>query len=291
MKNGFDLSKALYPEEKIVVGIPTRDAVPALDRPTMVDSQNAHFLNDDDRVLGVNYKGEARAYPIKILNWHQVVNDTLGGVRVVITFCPLCGSGMAFLAGEETHTFGVSGLLYNNNLLFFDRQGDNLWCQLEKRAICGEHKGKSLEYLNTRQTKWSTWRKKHPATQVQSISTGYVRYYDREPYTGYEKRRQIFFPVEHEDPAYHPKERVAGIQVNGVHKAYPYSELARTAGTVEDQVGGHNLYVRYNPSRDLLSITDRQGKTYPHVTLFWFAWVAFYPETGVFRAADSDPEA
>jgi hypothetical protein len=286
MKNGFDLTNALYPEEKIAVGIASRDGVPPIDKPKLVEARHANLLNDEDIILGVEYNGVARAYPRKIMNWHQVVNDDFNGTPMVITFCPLCGSGMAFrreIAGQ-TRTFGVSGLVYNNNVLVFDRESESLWCQIESRAIAGPMKEQPMEYIMTHQTRWGTWRKKHPQTMALTIATGSLRYYDREPFTGYEKRGQIFFPLEHEDNRYHPKERVVGIEVHGHHKVYPYKELMKVEGGMEDKVGEQPLWIHYSPHKDFVAVQTPEGKTWPHITLFWFAWLAFHPQSEVFMA-------
>ena len=292
MKNGFDLSQAIYPEQKIITGVPSRDEIPSIDKPHLVDANEANFLNDDDIVLGLEYHGVTRAYPKKILNWHQVVNDELNGIPVAVTFCPLCGSGMSFLRDVEGQTlsFGVSGLVYNNNVLFFDRQSDSLWCQIERRSISGPLKEKALQYILTHKTRWGTWKNKHPQTRVLSTRTGYMRYYDREPYTGYEKRNQIFFPLEHQDDRYHPKEWVAGLEVNGVHKVYPMKELSKAAAGFEDQVGGKRLWIHYSVKRNFLTVKTPRDEAWPHTTMFWFAWMAFHPDSEVFSADNLEKE-
>jgi len=292
MKNQFDLSQAIYPEEKIITGVPSRDEIPSIDKPHLVDAGDANFLNDDDIVLGVEYNGVARAYPKKIMNWHQVVNDELNGTPVAVTFCPLCGSSMSFLRNVEgqTRSFGVSGLVFNSNVLFFDRESESLWCQIQSRSISGPLRKKTLQYILTHQTRWGTWKNKHPQTQVLSTRTGYVRYYDREPFTGYEKRDQIFFPLEHHDDRHHPKEWVAGIEVNGTHKAYRLKELEKAGNIFEDQLGDKSLRIHYSPKRDFLTIKTREDETWPHITMFWFAWMAFHPDSRVFSADNLEEE-
>lgn len=148
-KNGFELRRPLLPADEIVQGGPPRDGIPALDEPEFVDAGDARFLEPDDRILGISLGGSARAYPVRILNYHEIVNDRIGTEPVVITYCPLCGSGMAFASEVDGRllTFGVSGLLYNSDVLLFDRQTESLWSQLRKQAVTGPLKGLNLEML------------------------------------------------------------------------------------------------------------------------------------------------
>jgi len=111
LSNEFDLSKHSVPLDQIMLGGPGKDGIPALFNPLFIHATDAAFLTAEDRVLGLSLGQEAKAYPIKILNWHEIVNDTVGGKPVVVTYCPLCGTGIGFdaLVGEQRHTFGVSG--------------------------------------------------------------------------------------------------------------------------------------------------------------------------------------
>ncbi|HSG05403.1 MAG TPA: DUF3179 domain-containing protein, partial [Nitrospiria bacterium] len=184
---GFDLSRSSIPKEDILPGGPPKDGIPALDNPKFLKAGKAALLNSGDRVLGFSGKGEAKAYPIKILNWHEVVNDTVGGKPVVITYCPLCGTGMAFdpVVKGEHFTFGVSGLLYQSDVLMYDRQTDSLWSQILQEAVTGKMMGTRLTLLPLIHTTWEEWRKEHPNTLVLSTDTGYSRNYRRDPYEGY----------------------------------------------------------------------------------------------------------
>ena len=134
--NGFDLTDTLIPEHLIEAGGPPRDGIPAIDEPLFVDSSRAG-LSDTDRVLGLSFGAVARAYPVRILNWHEIVNDRIADQPVAVTYCPLCGSGMAFDArvGGQITRFGVSGLLYNSDVLLYDRRTGSLWSQIMARAV------------------------------------------------------------------------------------------------------------------------------------------------------------
>ena len=146
-KNGFDLSNASIPIEKILHGGPPRDGIPALDDPKFVNANHADFIQAGDRVLGVARNGIAKAYPINILNWHEIVNDQFGDEGIAVTFCPLCGTGMAFKADIQgkIRDFGVSGLLYNSDVLLYDRDSESLWSQIAREAVSGPLLGTSLE--------------------------------------------------------------------------------------------------------------------------------------------------
>ncbi|MCL7419747.1 MAG: DUF3179 domain-containing protein [Methylobacter sp.] len=222
-KNGFDLEGALVPADHILSGGPAKGGIPAIDNPRFVKAGKASFLKSDDPVLGLNYKGLARAYPINILNWHEIVNDRFGAEPVVITFCPLCGSGMAFSADIDgkAYTFGVSGLLYNSDVLLYDRQTQSLWSQLMMQAISGPHKSKPLRSLPVLHTRWEDWRTQHPETLVLSTETGFKRDYRNNPYTDYLEKPQIMFPVTAVSRRYHPKEEVLGLELEGQFKVYP----------------------------------------------------------------------
>ncbi|MGH7207036.1 MAG: DUF3179 domain-containing protein [Nitrospiraceae bacterium] len=282
----FDLSKHSVPLEQIVGGGPGKDGIPALLSPKFVLATGAWFLKEEDRVLGLSVGTEAKAYPIKILNWHEIVNDTNGGSAVVVTYCPLCGTGIGFDAriNGQRSTFGVSGLLYQSDLLMYDHQTDSLWSQIAMQAVAGPLTGTRLTPLFLEHTTWGEWRRAHPHTLVLSISTGHVRDYDRDPYLGYAERRDLMFDTTHFDPSYHPKEWVLGLEVNGTFKAYPFSELKKVKGPFMDQVNGQTVRIHLNARAQSASATDAAGKPLPSIMAFWFAWSAFHPDTQVFTA-------
>jgi len=291
--NGFDLSKALIPVEEIHSGGPAKDGIPAIDHPKFVTAKDADFLQPSDRILGLNLHNTAKAYPIKILNWHEIVNDRFNKQPVVITYCPLCGSGIAYsgLINGKPHDFGVSGLLYNSDVLLYDRQTESLWSQLKNQAISGPMKGKQLQPLVLSHTTWQDWKTQHPNTLVLDKKTGYQRDYDNNPYAGYKNSRQIYFPVKQTDERFHPKEQVLGLSINGKTRAYPFTELAKLSGELTDDLGGQSIVVKYDHQHQTGRIIDSQTrKEIPSQITFWFAWYAFHPETEVFLAAEKqDP--
>jgi hypothetical protein len=282
--NGFDLSNAAVPVGKILSGGPPRDGIPAIDQPRFVDADQDRLLQPKSLVVGVYLEGISRAYPIAILNWHELVNDRFGDSAVVVSYCPLCGSAMVFAAeqGGRTLQFGVSGLLYNSDLLLYDRQTESLWSQISAEAISGEMVGRRLKLLPSVLTSWQRWLAEHPGTQVLSSDTGYRRDYQRSPYADYEHNEQIYFPVEFLSRRYHPKERVLGLALNGQFKAYPFVELAKLPQPeLEDRFAGQRLKIRF----DLASRSGRvfaDGGELPVVNSFWFAWYSFHPESEIF---------
>ena len=231
-QNGFDLSSSSIDESEIFQGGPPRDGIPSIDKPNFIAAIKAD-LSATDRVLGIEVNGEFRAYPIRILNWHEIVNDEFNDEKIVVTFCPLCGTGMVYSAtiDDQPRTFGVSGLLYNSDVLLYDRETQSLWSQILSTAISGPSKGKKLTPLSVSHTSWKDWKDTHPQTDVLSTNTGFQRDYQRSPYGDYNESRTLYFPVSANSKRYHPKERVLGITVNGKHKAYPFTELAQAGGS------------------------------------------------------------
>lgn len=288
--NGFDLSNSLLPVEQIFHGGPPRDGIPALSNPKLIKAAQAEYLQSTDRVVGVVLHGEARAYPIAILNWHEIVNDEINGQHFAVTYCPLCGTAVAFEAsidGKATD-FGVSGLLYNSDVLLYDRETESLWSQILGKSVAGKRVGKHLTPIPISHTTWRDWRSKHPATQVMSDETGHFRDYGRNPYAGYEESRSTYFAVNNEAPdTYHPKEVVVGLGIDGIYKAYPFIELDKQGKRrFSDSVNGTNFNFEWDSDNRNITITDTAGKPVASIQGFWFAWFAFHPDTEVFRAAD-----
>lgn len=302
IKNGFDLSESDISPQHIYSGGPPKDGIPSIDSPQYSPAFQSSFLKPQDRVLGVVINGQAKAFPVSILNWHEIVNDHNTDFPFVITYCPLCGTGMAFIPPQHTPAlasglsagthdskpsqFGVSGLLYNSDVLFYDRDTESLWSQLLGKAISGPLRGSRLEALPLAHTTWAHWRKQHPQTLVLNRNTGYPRNYNKSPYQGYERSRAIFFPVQNRPMAvYHPKEQVLGVQISDQFKAYPYVELAKYKHqSFKDSVNHQEIEIIWNEEHQFAKALDAQGREIPTVVAYWFAWFAFHPQTQVFQA-------
>lgn len=285
--NGFDLSDLSIDHKYMRSGGPPRDGIPSIDTPRFATATDADsFLSADDRVLALSLNGIKKAYPIKILDRHEIVNDRFGSQPVAITYCPLCGSGMAFDADiDGPKSFGVSGLLYNSDVLLYDRQTESLWSQISSTAVTGTMQGKKLTALPIEHTTWKSWRSRHPDTLALSTRQGIYPpdVYDQVVYHGYENSRRIWFPVKNQSKALHPKAWVLGVTIDGQSKAYPLENLPTEGETVADTVGGQPLSIRYDAASDTASAFDAQGTPIPATRLFWFAWYAFHPDTALFE--------
>ena len=218
------------------------DGIPPLDQPRHVSADEADFMDPAEPVVGLAFGGEARAYPLRILDWHELVNDRLGGVPFALSYCSLCGSAIPYEARVEgaVRRFGTSGLLYRSNKLMWDRKTDSLWSQLTGEAVLGpaaKAPGR-LTALPSVVTRWADWRVRHPETSVVSLATGYKRDYALgQPYGGYFMSPQKLFPTSGTRQDLPQKERVFGLYRGGRAKAW---SLARLTGDIvrNDSVGG-----------------------------------------------------
>lgn len=282
--NGFNLNDALIPADEIFQGGPPKDGIASVDKHQFIAARQA-TLKPDQRVMGVSFAGQIRAYPINILNRHEVVNDRFGDYYVAVTYCPLCGSGMVFRAPEphQALTFGVSGLLYNSDVLLYDRETDSLWSQLRMQAVSGLRKGEKLNMLPASHTSWQDWLSRHPDTQVLSDDTGFGFDYSRDPYADYKRSGDTWFPVAHNNSAYDKKAWVAGVLIEGKAKAYPFKELALSSGDFVDEVGGKTIRVEWLNDARSVRIYDEEGRELPVVSAYWFAWYGFYPDTLIYK--------
>ncbi|MEO9588609.1 MULTISPECIES: DUF3179 domain-containing protein [Marinobacter] len=286
-KNGFDLSDALIPVDEIHRGGPPRDGIPSIDSPKFVPASGELPWREDDLVMTYDQGQERYAFPIGILNWHEIVNHGAIEKPVLITFCPLCGTGMAFDPRVEgrTLTFGVSGLLYNSDLLMYDHQTESLWSQIEGRAISGSLAGSELEPVAIRHELWRKWRNRvGDAGLVLSTDTGHRRNYRQSPYGDYDHSERLYFPVSSTSRKYHPKTWVLGWTYNGESKAWPFPELADHGdGELEDQIGGRKVSIHFDADVPSAELRDESGKLLPATRAFWFAWYTFHPETQIFE--------
>ncbi len=285
-RNGFPLDDALVPAKEIRSGGPGKDGIPALIDPDFVAADEASFLTDKDRVLGISHNGVIRAYPIRILNYHEIVNDLLGGDAIVVTFCPLCGSGMAFYSNisDARLLFGVSGLLYNSDVLMYDLQTQSLWSQLMSQAISGPMKGQRLTTLAISHTTWKEWKSRHPETEVLTTQTGFRRNYRVDPYPNYGRSGRLYFPVNQSSKLYKRKALVMGLEIDGRFKVYPFDELEEGQARFSDEFQGISFDVLFDEENKTARILRADGIEIPTTIAFWFAWYAFHPESEVFTA-------
>lgn len=281
-KLGFKLDNATIPVAEIVGGGPPRDGIPSIDRPKFVPASQARFLSNNDMIVSFTHEGETRAYPLRILVWHEIVNDRIGDLAVNVSYCPLCGSAMVFDRTIEGRVleFGVSGLLYQSDVLMYDRQTESLWSQLEMAAVSGPHVGQRLRLLPAQHMTWQAWKTEHPNGRVLSTDTGHRRDYRRQPYGGYERSPQLLFPVKSNRRDLPTKAWVAGVVIDGVARAYPHDRLPDGVA-IDDRVGSTPVRVRFDRASRRFTITEADGAPVPFTPAFWFAWQAFHPDTTV----------
>lgn len=307
---GFDLSNLKVPEAQFVgSGLP-RDGLPVLDFPPLfspgqVDStlrsRRSKYLVSGDRVIGVRLNGQARAYPVNVLNWHEVVNDTLGGRPIAVTYSPLCDAAVVFdrrLGSESAELFGHSGLLYNSNLVLYDRRpehrGESLWSQLQARAIAGPAAAeeRALRVVPCALVTWQDWRRSHPETTVLKPDPARMDRYKRNPYVSYYGSDLLRFPTAPLPPEGGPdlKTRCLILGRGGSYTVYPLSlpgESFGRSGAEEEGVEPIAMSASAaGRAGDLERILqagadgedlDRRGGTETFYS-FWFAWYACRPE-------------
>jgi hypothetical protein len=230
--------------ETFVTANPFIDGIPPIDNPkffTANEYENSNYFDGDTRVLGIVVNGIARAYPIDILDYHEIVNDVIDGQHVSITYCPLTGSGLPFLTSEMADTtFGTTGFLYENNLIFYDRETVTYWSQMSNSFWCSEieHKVRSFPTIPVIETTWNAWRNIHPNSEVLTRDTGYIRNYDAPNYGNYYETSDIYFPSQYwmgKDPLYakfdfHNKEQTLILPDFNTYRSslFPYSELEKS---------------------------------------------------------------
>jgi len=278
------------PWDEVQQGCSARDCIPSIDEPRFVAAEDADFLGPADYVMGLEVNGQARAYPIAILNYHEIVNDEIGGRPVVITYCPLCGSGLAFdrRFGDRVVEFGVSGLLRKNDLILYDRTTESLWQQITGRAFAGPMRGEELRTLPVSMARWERWRAAHPDTRVLSTDTGFERpYANRTPYGDYDESERLLFPVAY-DRRLHPKTVVHGVETGDASFAITESELA-AQGEVE-QSGNPGVRWRMLPSGQVTAQALDTGEELVTHRMFWFAWYSFHTTTQLYTKSDASDE-
>ena len=245
-----DFSKRSVPYNEIFSGGVSRDGIPPIDNPKFLTVEEAgDWLEDLEPVVALEIDGEARAYPLQIMTWHEIVNDTVGGVPVAATFCPLCNSAIVFERRLDgvVYDFGVSGMLRNSDLIMWDRQTESWWQQLTGKAIVGELTGQWLPIVPATIVAWQDFRATYPEGQVLSRDTGYGRNYGSNPYVGYDKVGEspfLFFGKE--DGRLLPTERVAALTIGDEAIAFPFSFL-EAEGVVQYRAGEQELVVFFRP--------------------------------------------
>jgi len=317
----------LIPISEVKDGGPGKDGIPSIDMPIFLDANDpvTNYLNDDDLVVGVVNGGEAKAYPHLILDWHEVVNDIIGNAFATISYCPLTGTAFAWesMVNGVKSTFGVSGLLYNTNLILYDRSTDSNWSQMGLKCVNGDRIGDEPKLLDVIETNWGTWKSLYPNSQVLSQDTGFNRPYGEYPYGDYKTNHEFFiFSASPSNSALPNKERVYAIINGKKSKVYQFEKF--TGGIAIKETFNGNEYVvvgnneiiyafELNESQSALNFqyefdnsevffSDNEGNKWSvfgsaiegprtgemlkgakSVVSFWFAVAAFYPNPIIYQ--------
>lgn len=273
---------------EIVSGGPPKDGIPPIDEPKFAAIADADFLKDEEPGLALEMDGVARFYPFQILVWHEIVNDTINGKRVLVTYCPLCLSGIVFdpvVQGERVE-FGTSGKLWNSNLVMYDRKTDSLWPQILGEAVVGEMTGAKLAVLPSDMVRFGDFKKKYPHGQVLSRDTGADRFYGQDPYGDYYTTPGTLFSVKHRDNRLQEKDFILGIVINGKAKAY-FPPAIKQNGQVEDHFAGKVIAAKYEEDIDAVrlfeKLPDGSLERINPFAAFWFSWAAAHPDTELYK--------
>ena len=296
-----DFRRHSVPLDEFQSGGPTRDGIPAIDAPRFVSVDDADdFLDDREPVIELTAAGETRAYPLQILVWHEIVNDTVAGTPVAVTFCPLCYTALVFdrRVRGRTLDFGTTGKLRNSDLVMYDRQTESWWQQFGGDALVGRLTGARLRQLPARIVAWNDFAERHPDGRVLSRDTGFQRPYGENPYEGYDDVEEPpRFEVDNgDDDRLPPKERVVFVERGDDAVAVPFSALARR-NLIRVTVGGRTLDVRWTgtlaSALDAPVISDgravgavdvtENGRRVAFDQPFWFAVAAFRPDVRIVR--------
>lgn len=248
--------------EEVVWGGVSVDGIPPLENPLVLPAAEATGMIDGEPVFGLVVNGEARAYPLRIMDQHEMANDVIGGEPVSLAYCTLCGAGIAYRTTQPDGTvfdFGTSGLLYRSNKLMYDRQTQTLWNQLTGEPVLGELVGSGirLEVLPIVLTTWAAWREDHPETTVLDFDTGHGRQYrPGTPYSEYFTSSGTWFSTPVDDDRLEDKDWIFAIEINGSPKAYPI-EAVLTEQVINDELGGIDIVITGRGERIEVSGTDR----------------------------------
>lgn len=299
-----DFSKHTVPLGEFMSGGPGKDGIPAIDEPRFVSVEEAgEWLAEREPVIELELGDVARAYPLQILVWHEIVNDEVAATPVAVTFCPLCNTAIVFdrrLDGRVLD-FGTTGNLRHSDLVMYDRQTESWWQQFGGEAVVGELAGEELDQLPARIVAWEDFTARHPDGEALSRDTGIPRDYGRNPYAGYDDvDTGPFFPARGaDDERLLPKERVVFIELGDDAVAVPFSVL-ESQKTMEVEVGGKRLELRWVPGvgsaldssdvgggREVGSAEVRalaSGEPVPFDQPFWFAVASFRPDIRIVGA-------
>ncbi len=246
-----DTTKKSIDLNELRSGGPPKDGIPSIDNPRFVSVSQADWLSPGELVIAYKTEGEARAYPLQILMWHELVNDEIADRPILVSYCPLCNSAIVFdrVADGTTLDFGVSGMLRNSDMVMYDRQTDSLWQQITGEGIVGVYTGQVLKMLPSQMIPFEEFARVYPEGLVLSRQTGHSRPYGRNPYTGYEFGSGPIMPVRQQSlpRSVRPMDKLVVLDDGGGYKAYTTKSLARV-GVAHSEVAGRPVVVLHSTS-------------------------------------------
>lgn len=253
-------SQWLVPENEVVDGGPGVDGIPPLTKPSYESAMTIATVQPDDLVAAVQHEGQIWVYPHDIMDWHEIVNDGSASGPFIMSYCPLTGSAMGWegSATDFDPSFGGSGLLYNSNLILYDRRTGSNWSQMLQTSINGSRIREKPTSIQVIETKFSTLQQMFPDATVLTRNTGHNRNYDFYPYNDYKTSVRLLFPINNDDNRLHRKKRVIGVLVNDVSKVYQLDGFGSATDTINDQVQGSSIVVVGNSDLNFAAIYDRQ---------------------------------
>lgn len=276
-----DTSIASIALEKVLSGGPGKDGIPAITNPKFVSVEQAKkFLTDDISGILLVRGQTTKFYPYTILVWHEVVNDTIEGDAVVVTFCPLCASALVFDANVDgkKETFGVSGKLYESNLLMYDHDTESLWSQIIGEAVVGKKTGKKLTHVPFQQVSFGDVRSRFSQAEILSTDTGFSRDYTFYPYGDYNENKDIYFPISVTDTRLPLKEPMYIVDVLGSSVAFKFLDL-KGGVTARVNVGKEEITAE-SKSGDVV-VKRANGTVIPGYYALWFSWAIHHQKDGI----------
>ena len=250
----------LIPTGNVADGGPGKDGIPALEQPTFAPASFVTLVEPDDLVIVVRDGDQIKAYPEDIMDYHEIVNDGPSNAPFIVSYCPLTASAIGWRgrATDANPTFGVSGLLYNSNLLLYDRQTDTHWSQMLQLAVNGSRIGQRPETVQVLETKFATLVSMYPDAVVMTRNTGHFRDYDQYPYGSYRQSPFLLFQTAPFDNRLHPKERALGIHTDSAAKVYQIAGFGDSTQVINEQFNGQSIVVIGNSALDFAAIYSRE---------------------------------
>lgn len=292
-----DTSKRSIELSELKSGGPPKDGIPAINNPDFVSSIEADsWLEKNEPVISFELNGTARAYPLQILIWHEIVNDNFGETPVLVTFCPLCYSAIVFdrRIDDETHQFGVSGFLRHSDMIMFDRKTESLWQQFTGEAVVGEYTGKHLDVLPSQIISYQQFKRAYPDGKILSKETGIDRPYGRNPYSGYDDVNNTpYLAGDIEDERLKPLQKVIGVRVDDRQKGYSYS-VSQKEEVINDELADKPIVVFHiegaRSALDAPDISDsrRDGSTGAFSRMIKEETLTFYYDGSSIKDRETD---